>query len=331
MESPGSGLVDIVREFLDVQEQTRSLFERFRSGDLEFEPVRRLFADTDESPLFRLKERCHALFREGAAARLDEQGVEAGPMRREALFDLAVGSLFHEAMKFRENFYQQKVYAPRVEALREQQDNGADELFREFEKILDGAAVRIEEALQESETLLALTRNQLRVLLSGQSNGLVTRYLIEQRERVEPLLTGGLEALLAEMHGDPLAAYLSSANSYLKSAHFVQALVALEQAERVAGGRSEVARLGLYARGMQAFMAGEYAASLDALQAWVEAGPASGEAAFVSLAHSAISRVERLVESGSDLVKRAEELAARMEPLLEAGPPEIEGPGAPQL
>ena len=39
--------------------------------------------------------------------------------RREVLFDLAVGSLFHEAMKFRENFYQREVYGPRVRALRD--------------------------------------------------------------------------------------------------------------------------------------------------------------------------------------------------------------------
>ena len=55
--------------------------------------------DGEDSVLFRLKERCHALFRGG------EQPSEV-VMRREALFDLAVGSLFHEAMKFRENLYQ---------------------------------------------------------------------------------------------------------------------------------------------------------------------------------------------------------------------------------
>ena len=66
-------------------------------------------------------------------------------MRREALFDLAVGSLFHEAMKFRENFYQREVYGPRVRALRTESGAENEALFREFEKILAAVAQRLDE------------------------------------------------------------------------------------------------------------------------------------------------------------------------------------------
>ena len=146
MNAAGSGLVDIVREYVDTHERMRELFERYRAGDLEFDSVRDLFADDERSPLFRLKERCHSLFRRRAA--------DQPPMRREALFDLAVGSLFHEAMKFRENFYQQVVYAPRVRALRDGGDAGDvedAELFREFDRMQTAAEARMEEALQETE------------------------------------------------------------------------------------------------------------------------------------------------------------------------------------
>ena len=108
MDESNAGLVDIVREYLDVNERMRDLFVHFRAGTLGFGPVRDLFADDERSPLFRLKERCHRLFR--------RRGSNREPMWRAELFDLAVGSLFHEAMKFRENFYQQVVYAPRVES-----------------------------------------------------------------------------------------------------------------------------------------------------------------------------------------------------------------------
>ena len=88
-----SDLVDIVRDFIVVHQRFEILFARFREGSLKFEEVRRLVADSDSSVLFRLKERVHGLFR-------DRDPDE--PLRRgEALFDLAVGSLFHEAMKFR--------------------------------------------------------------------------------------------------------------------------------------------------------------------------------------------------------------------------------------
>jgi len=81
-----AGLVDIVREFLSVHGLLRRLFERHHAGSLRFEEVQALAGDNESSPLFRLKERCHGLFR-------------AGEVGGAALFDLAVGSLFHEAMK----------------------------------------------------------------------------------------------------------------------------------------------------------------------------------------------------------------------------------------
>ena len=78
-------------------------------GALAFDEVGELVGDDERSVLFRLKERCHVLFR-------GERGE--GEIGATALFDLAVGSLFHEAMKFRENFYQRSSYGPKVRALR---------------------------------------------------------------------------------------------------------------------------------------------------------------------------------------------------------------------
>ena len=113
-------------------------------------------------------------------------------MRREALFDLAVGSLFHEAMKFRENFYQREVYGPRVRALRTESGGENAALFHEFEKILSAVAQRLEEGLHESEALLVRTREQLALLLAEhRSNGFVARCLIENRADVEDVFEDG--------------------------------------------------------------------------------------------------------------------------------------------
>ena len=91
-----TGLVEVVRDFLEVHQLMRRIFAQFRSGELGFDELGELVSDDERSVLFRLKERCHALFRPG-------NGVRAAT-DREALFDLAIGSLFHEAMKFRENY-----------------------------------------------------------------------------------------------------------------------------------------------------------------------------------------------------------------------------------
>jgi len=305
-----SGMVDIVREYIDANERMRELFELYRSGELEFDPVRELFADDERSPLFRLKERCHGLFR--------RRGADRAPMRRAALFDLAVGSLFHEAMKFRENFYQQVVYAPKVRALRESVDAGDvedAELFREFDKIQSGAEARLEEALGETEALMAHTGEQLWALLCGTRDGLITRYLIEQGDRIGRLYPAGLDALLEQMHGEATEGYAAAAISYLDSAHFGHALGALEATGELAMVRPSLDRLACYARGMRAFLAGEYAESLEHLEAWLDAEPGPSEAAYASLAHSAISRIDHLIKDRA-LVERSAVLARRIEPLL---------------
>jgi len=312
METARSGLVDIVREYLEVHERMTELFTRFRSGSLEFSSVRELCADDDRSPLFRLKERCHTLFRRGEAR-------QRTPMRRAALFDLAVGSLFHEAMKFRENVYQLIVYAPKVRELRESaraDDPDDAELFREFDKIQSAAEARMDEAVQETESLLVHTGEQLWGLLRGRRDGLLTRYLIEQAERIGKIDGGDLEALLAQMHGDPAEAYVAAARSYLDSAHFGHALGVLSVAEgagALEGAR--VAHLEAYARGMQSFLAGEYTASLDQLETWVDAGPDTSETGYASLAQAAVSRMDHLVQD-PPVIARSLALAARMEPFV---------------
>src|SRR5262245_58305193 len=114
------GLVEIVRDFLRAHRELRAIAALHRSGELHFDRVKTLVGDGEEAVLYRLKERCHELFRE-------EGGGQVG---REALFDLAIGALFHEAMKFRENFYQLAVYGPKVRALRATAQTDGEELFR---------------------------------------------------------------------------------------------------------------------------------------------------------------------------------------------------------
>ena len=319
-----SALVDVVREYIGVHEKMSNLFALYRSGELVFEEVASLCDDKVESPLFRLKERCHALFR-------DAVSESSSPMRKEALFDLAVGSLFHEAMKFRENFYQQVVYAPKVRALRDADGEGDDELFREFERMLEGTRMRMDEALTETEALLAHTGEQLRVLLSGRRSALIGRYLIGQRERVDSILPGGLDALMVRMFGSLAEAYVAAAESWLASAHFRHAIDVLDEARRlgVAGPESDaVVRLEHYARGMRAFLAGDYGESLDELEVWVDTRERSGasdatrrdEVHYASLARSAVSRIDGLVEGehAQRIRERSAELALRMAPLVES-------------
>lgn len=290
MACPDFGLVDIVRDYLIADSLTRRLFARYREGRLRFDEVQELVGDEEGSVLFRLKEHCHALFRP-----TDEKPALAMP--REALFDLAVGSLFHEAMKFRENLYQHTVYGPKVRALRAESGADTDEIFREFEKILAAAAVRLDEALQETEALLAHTRAQFRVLLvAHRANGLVTRYLIENAALVAEVFAQGLGRLLAEIHGSEAAGYAAAARSYLASGHFGLARGALAEAQARSGDDGELLRLEAYAEGMDAYLAGRYRDAIARLDRWLALGPGAGEEPLAALAYSALSRVSALAE-----------------------------------
>ena len=306
-----AGLVDITREFLVAHQLTRRLFARYRRGELAFEELDALVKDGDESVLFRLKESCHGLFR-------NDSGLSDLSMRREALFDLAVGSLFHEAMKFRENFYQRAVYGPKVRRLRSQSGPEAEELFREFEKILEAAGVRLDEALQEAEALLAQTSAQFRVLLAAHAeSGLVTRYLIENTSLVEEVFSQDLDSLLAEIHGDAVDGFAKAARSYLESGYFEQARDILLAARARADARPDLARRSAYAAGMAAYLDGRYGESLRHLERWVQADPPPEDADLATLARSALGHVSHLVDEGERvaITDAAARLAERIRPV----------------
>ena len=84
MPRTSTNLVDILREFLDAQKLLHELAARFRRDELTFAELQEFVGDNEGSVLFRLKEKCHAVFR-------PEAGGRRSARVREALFDLAIG------------------------------------------------------------------------------------------------------------------------------------------------------------------------------------------------------------------------------------------------
>jgi hypothetical protein len=308
-----SGLVDIVRDLMIAHQMMRRVFARYRRGELAFKEVQDLVWDTEDAVLFRLKERSHALFRES-------RGESDVVMRREALLDLAVGSLFHEAMKFRENFYQRFVYGPKVLELRSQAGGENEELFGEFEKILEGSSVRLDEALQETEALLSQATSQLRVVVQDHSaSGLVARYLIRNAGDVEEVFEQDLDSLLAELYGSSTAGFRLASCSLLASGYFDEARETLEAASARGGSDPELERLASYAEGMSAFLEGRYVDAVGGLERWVDARPGPDENSYAGLAHAALSRIPQLASDDASLAQLADRLARRIQPLLSPG------------
>jgi len=295
-----AALVDIVREFLVAHQLTRTLVSRYREGKLKFTALAELIGDDESSVLFRLKEQCHALFRQDRPT--------APPDPREALFDLAVGSLFHESMSLRENFYQREVYGPRVEALHSESGAESEGLFREFERILASVAVRLENGIVETEGLFERTRDQLAVLLVvHRENGFLARYLIENEVLVNDVFSMGLEKLLAEIHGEAGRGYEVAGRSYLGSGYYEQARCAFQEARRRGvSARGDLVSLEACATGMRAYLDGNYAKCVANLSEWIDSFDKEEGPELVSLANAAVSRVGKFLDADSDRALIAE-------------------------
>ena len=305
-----SDFVQLLREFLTTSGDLAAAFEA--DAELSFEGLAAAVGDDPASPLFRLKERSHALFR--------SDGLGSAAVRREVLFDLTVGALFHAAMKLRESLYQRDVYAPRLASLRAAagEDADADALFGEFDGLLERSAGRVDEGVSEVRILLAQTRDQFRSMLverAGERG--VIRCLLRRREQVDEAFRGGFRALLEEMYDGVAAGLVEGARALLHSAYFVEAAQVLREAAREADApRAEIDQLERYAEGMQAFLDGDYLASLAALEAWVDLGGPRDGRRFARRAASALSRVGRLVDNdaeGASVVDAAKQLQGRLE------------------
>ncbi len=310
----GSDFVQLLREFMVAYCDLTALFENRSPDEISFASVRALVGDDNQSVLYRLKERSHALFRTDGTNR-------SRTVRHEALFDLSIGSLFHEAMKLRESLYQLEVYAPRIASLKADSSEDADELFVEFERILGKSGSRLNEVVSEVRILLAQTRDQLRrLLIERAADRVVTRFLLRRREAVSAIFPEGFDGLLEAMHGEVAAGLVEAARSLLESAYFVEASQTLREAARRAGpGCTDLEPLLLYSEGMQAFLDGDYQASLATLESWIDAGAPDEEREFARLAASALSRLDRLVvddETGTAYATQAKQLQLRLEMAL---------------
>jgi len=298
-------LVDIIRDFFAAHHTTKRLFERFRAGELRFAELRELIGDDEASVLFRLKERCHALFRSRDAS-------AAFASRGEALFDLAVGSLFHEAMKFRESFYQQEIYGPRVRALASGETREDDALFQEFEKLLSAVSERLAEGLQETEILMEQSIKQLRTLLRENPNeGQVLRCLLENRTRVEEVFGDAIDEVFAEIEGSAAAGYEFVGRSYLDSGFYREAEKAFVLAIEHGSGTSELEQLARFARGMGAYLEREYEVCLAQIGSSLDGDDEIAEP-LLEIARRAVSSIDQLVDD-----ERRERIGTAAAALLE--------------
>lgn len=252
-------VVEIVKLFLRSVVFYRKLYTDYREGSLKFSSVQELVDDKGQSLLFNLKKNCQALYRG------NDNSTE-----REKLFDLAVGSIFHEAMIIRENCYQLEVYRPRVALIKEKAPKTPLErkFLREVDLILNRAKKRLSEELKETDTLITNTLEQLKgLLLSYKENGLLVRFLLEEEGLVEEAFgKGSLDDLLSHMYGGGrLEALIAAAKSYYQSGYYDKARDAVAKALAIRTS-DNIRFLFLLYSGMNDYYEGNSQAALEHLR-----------------------------------------------------------------
>ncbi len=292
----------IVRDFMEAYALSAQIGRRLRAGDLEFSWVKRLVGESEECALYRLKEECHALFRGDPQARPDE-------LQAEEIFDLAVGALFHEGMKFREGYYLTTTYGPRLDRMLKARSEAAP-VTKAFSRVFEAGRQRMLESEAEASELFDETRDQLLVVIRKHSeSGAIARSLLEDPIRTEQVFGVPVGALLQSIYGSASQGYQLAVESLIESGHFGEAAALLERSDGqvVELGFREMSRR--FARGMQQYYAGNVHDSLDYLADWIEGG-APGAQDWTNHAGRVLESVAAAnAESDAELAERARSLS----------------------
>ena len=257
--SQDTGILEVVRGLLLSEVAFQDIYHKYKAGSLRFSDVGNWVSDTGNSLLYTLKERCHAIFRN------DRTGTFH---TRESFLDLAVGSIFHEAMKLRENIYQLEIYLPRYQQYKLTSGQSLYEkgYLRQFERIISRAEQGLTEGMEEIRSLFRDALAQLRdVFRELKRNPYTIRFLLENQPLVRKVFgSKGMQEVFQVISEKGLTdAYSLLGQSYLESEHYdLSALNFSKALERDPGSKTLKSLLN-FSLGMDAYYKNTYAKSLS--------------------------------------------------------------------
>lgn len=194
------------------------------SGHVSFDKVDALVgSENRKGRLWRLKDECHTLWREVDPHR-DLNGC---------LLDWVMGSLFHEAMKLKENIYLFQYYAPLV---REMKTGWQKESRRfcgvECQCFMERISRETARQMENIGVMFGQANYLLRIMLPDQGrNRLLLRFLVEHEEMVPELWCESLDEIFGDMYpGRPETGYLLAAGSYMEGNWYGRAWRTYERA-----------------------------------------------------------------------------------------------------
>ena len=235
------------------------IFEQYTRGVLRFNEIGGWVDDKGQSLLYNLKERVHAIFR------YNQKGAIH---KKEWLLDLAIGSIFHEAMKLRENLYQLEVYRPRYLEYKERigKSDYERDYLEQFEKIISRAEQGMVDGMEETRFLFRDAKAQLiDFFKENRQSALLVRFLLTN----QPLLQKAYGIIQAKeifnvmFSNGYLGAYQVAAWSYLQSGHYDLASLYFAKASKLDPKNPQLQFLLRFSLGMNAYYKNTYLDTLS--------------------------------------------------------------------
>lgn len=310
-------VVEIARNFLLATRIFRQQYQKYKQGALRFSDLAKFVDDRGQSILFSLKENCQDSFRRGSSC-ISE---------KEQIFDLTIGSIFHLAMRMREDLYQLEVYGPKYLKLNRKDDSppGQENLIQEFKKIISRTESGFKEGIEEINVLFQDVFRQFKELLvEYRENGLLIRFFLEESDLLKEVLgKNALEEVFRSLYGqDEAQGYRLAGESYFQSAFYTQAIKAFSRAlEKRPGDESLQFKIHL-SQGMEQFHS---FAPLQALRSFEKCLPLAKKVEFLESYRAMIRKVcqkiqeefpgRRKTDQHLDLMKKAKMLRREVEEL----------------
>ncbi len=216
---------NVFREFFKSYRGFTVIYEQYPDcGQITFADIEQLVGAESNKGLWLLKNQCHQLWRHG--------GLQPG--RENSFFlDWLIGSLFHEAMKLKENIYIISRYVPIAHEIDDLP--GREEVTgnpAEWQRFLSSARREIPKQVENLAFLFGRAAYFLRRELINQGeNMLLLRYFFENPDMLKELWSESLEEIFTDLFpAGPEYGYCLVGKSYLDGHWHEQALAAYSAA-----------------------------------------------------------------------------------------------------
>jgi tetratricopeptide (TPR) repeat protein len=251
-------ILEIVRGLLLSEVAFRGIFKKYKEGRLHFSDIGTWIDDKGQSLLYNLKEQSHSLFR--------CKGKR--PIRKnEWLLDLVIGSIFHEAMKLRENIYQMEIYRPRYLQYKSKVGRSAYEkdYLQQFERIMLKTKQGVVEGMEETRSLFQDAMAQLIDLFKeSPKNIFLVRFLLDNQPLLQKVYGSKMAKEIFNLMFKKgfLDAYQLAGQSYLKSEHYDLSSHYFSKALKRTPHQNDLRFLLNFSLGMNAYYRNAYRRSL---------------------------------------------------------------------